>query len=158
MLPLRYTRTWIETDFQELVRSRCAAVVSKTGRMTAMSSSHGILTVLKAWNGLCDVNEVFSLGVLCSGNDSCIDISILKLYFFTGLFATVNKWFFSASYVGYYDLPDGVVLSIPLTFTDGKWSILSDVNIGVDLKERLQLSANEIIQFLKPKSNKECRK
>ncbi|XP_011604432.2 putative malate dehydrogenase 1B [Takifugu rubripes] len=116
-------RTWIETDFQELVRSRRAAVVSRMNRTTAMSCSHGILTVLKAWNGLGAGNEVFSLGVLCSG---------------------------------YHDLPDGVVLSVPLTFTDGKWSALSDVTIGVDLKERLQHSANEIGQFLTAKSNKDC--
>ncbi|TWW64184.1 putative malate dehydrogenase 1B [Takifugu flavidus] len=116
-------RTWIETDFQELVRSRRAAVVSRMNRTTAMSCSHGILTVLKAWNGLGAGNEVFSLGVLCSG---------------------------------YHDLPDGVALSVPLTFTDGKWSALSDVTIGVDLKERLQHSANEIGQFLTAKSNKDC--
>lgn len=70
------TRTWIETDFQELVRSRRAAVVSRMKRTTAMSCSHGILSVLKAWNGLGAGNEVFSLGVLCSGNKSCICISI----------------------------------------------------------------------------------
>lgn len=35
--------------------------------MAAMSSSHGIFTVLKAWNSLSAVDEVFSVGVLCSG-------------------------------------------------------------------------------------------
>lgn len=50
-------------------------------------------------------------------------------------------------FLGYHDLPEGVVLSVPLTFTDGKWSMLSDVTVGEDLKERLQLSANEIRQF-----------
>lgn len=33
-----------------------------------MSSINGILTILKAWNGLCSPDEVFSLGVMCSGN------------------------------------------------------------------------------------------
>lgn len=63
-----------------------------------------------------------------------------------------------ASCVGYYDLPDGIVLSVPLTFTDGKWFALSDVTIGVDLKERLQHSANEIGQFRKANSNQDCSK
>lgn len=76
----------------------------------------------------------------------------------TRLFATVDVGLFLASRVGYYDLPGGVVLSVPLIFTDGKWSALSDVTIGVDLKERLQRSANEIRQFLKAKSNKDCSK
>uniref|UniRef100_H3C1K8 Malate dehydrogenase 1B, NAD (soluble) n=1 Tax=Tetraodon nigroviridis TaxID=99883 RepID=H3C1K8_TETNG len=86
--------TGIETDFQELVRRRRAAVVSRTSRSAAMSSSHGILTVLKAWNSLSAVEEVFSVGVLCSGHD---------------------------------DIPEGVVLSVPLTFKAGEWSVLSDV-------------------------------
>lgn len=46
--------------------------------------------------------------------------------------------------VGHYDLPDGIVLSVPVTFTDGKWSVLLDVTVGDELKERLQLSASEI--------------
>lgn len=46
--------------------------------------------------------------------------------------------------VGHYDLPGGIVLSVPVTFTDGKWSVLLDVTVGDELKERLQLSASEI--------------
>lgn len=52
-----------------------------------------------------------------------------------------------ASCVGYDDLPEGVVLSVPLTFMAGEWSVLSDVTVGEDLKKRLQLSADEIKQF-----------
>lgn len=55
---------------------------------------------------------------------------------------------FSASRVGYHDLPEGVVLSVPLTFKAGDWSVLSDVTVGEDLRKRLLLSANEIKQFL----------
>lgn len=47
---------------------------------------------------------------------------------------------------GYYNLPDGIVLSIPVTFTDGKWSALFDVTVGDELKKRLQLSASELMQ------------
>lgn len=48
--------------------------------------------------------------------------------------------------VGLYNLPDGVVLSVPVTFTDGKWSVLFEVTVGDELKERLQLSASELRQ------------
>lgn len=72
LLPLGSTSTWIETDFQALVRRRRAAVVSRTSRPAAMSCSHGILAVLKAWNSLCAVDEMFSAGVLCSGEDTVV--------------------------------------------------------------------------------------
>lgn len=52
--------------------------------------------------------------------------------------------FFLAHFAGRYDLPDGAVLSVPVTFTDGKWSALADVSVGDELRERLELSASEI--------------
>ncbi|XP_037617460.1 putative malate dehydrogenase 1B [Sebastes umbrosus] len=110
---LLYERKWLETDFQDLVCCQRAAVASKTCRAAAMSVANGILAVLKAWNGICSPDEVFSMGVLCPG---------------------------------YYNLPDGIVLSIPVTFTDGKWSALFDVTVGDELKKRLQLSASELTQ------------
>lgn len=51
------------------------------------------------------------------------------------------------SCAGCRDLPDDVVLSVPLTFAGGNWAVLSDVTIGQDLSERLRLYANEIRQF-----------
>lgn len=48
--------------------------------------------------------------------------------------------------VGYFNVPDGIVLSVPVTFRDGKWSVLFDVTVGHKLKERLQLSATELTQ------------
>lgn len=48
--------------------------------------------------------------------------------------------------VGHNNLPDGVVLSVPVTFADGKWSVLFEVTVGDELKERLQLSASELRQ------------
>ncbi|XP_051284206.1 putative malate dehydrogenase 1B [Dicentrarchus labrax] len=106
-----HDRKWLQTDFQELVGCQRAAVASKSGRAAAMSLANGILAVLKAWNGICGPDEVFSVGVLCPG---------------------------------FYGLPAGIVLSVPVTFTDGKWSVLSDVTVGDELKERLQLSAREL--------------
>lgn len=48
--------------------------------------------------------------------------------------------------IGYYNLPDGIVISVPVTFTGGKWSVLFDATVGDELKERLQLSARELRQ------------
>ncbi|XP_029924404.1 putative malate dehydrogenase 1B [Myripristis murdjan] len=47
---------------------------------------------------------------------------------------------------GHYNLPDGIVFSIPVTFKDGKWSPLPDVTIQDEMRERLQLSADELRQ------------
>ncbi|XP_030611457.1 putative malate dehydrogenase 1B isoform X2 [Archocentrus centrarchus] len=112
LLKIFHDRKWLETDFQHLVHSQREAVTSKTGRVAATSAAHGILTVLKAWNGTCSP-DVLSLGVLCPGH---------------------------------YNLPDGIVFSVPVTFTDGKWSVMFDVSIGEELRRRLQLSASELQQ------------
>lgn len=56
----------------------------------------------------------------------------------------VPFFFFSAHFAGRHDLPDGAVLSVPVTFADGKWSALADVSVGDELKETLELSASEI--------------
>jgi len=66
------SRKWLETDLQELVRCQRAAVASKTCRAAPMSLANGILEVLKAWNGICGPDEIFSLGVLCPGEDTII--------------------------------------------------------------------------------------
>lgn len=108
-----HDRKWLETDFQDLVRCQRAAVSSKSLRAAAMTTANGILAVLKAWDGTCSPDELFSMGVLCPGE---------------------------------YNLPDGVVLSLPVTFTDGKWSALLDLTVGEELRERLQLYANELKQ------------
>nr|XP_046238892.1 putative malate dehydrogenase 1B [Scatophagus argus] len=108
-----HERKWLEMDLQDLVRCQRAAVASKTCRAAAMSLANGILTVLKAWNGFCGSDEIFSVGVLCPE---------------------------------YYNLPDGIVLSVPVTFAEGKWSVLSDVTVGDELKERLRRYARELMR------------
>ncbi|TNN51473.1 putative malate dehydrogenase 1B [Liparis tanakae] len=108
-----HDRKWLETDFQDLVRGQRAAASSKSLRAAAMMTANGILAVLKAWDGTCSRDELFSMGVLCPGE---------------------------------FDLPDGVVLSLPVTFTGGKWSALLDLTVGEELRERLQLYANELKQ------------
>ncbi|XP_039894370.1 putative malate dehydrogenase 1B isoform X2 [Simochromis diagramma] len=47
---------------------------------------------------------------------------------------------------GHYSLPDGIVFSVPLTFTDGKWSVVSELTVENELKYRLELSASELQQ------------
>ncbi|XP_049609915.1 putative malate dehydrogenase 1B isoform X2 [Syngnathus scovelli] len=42
------------------------------------------------------------------------------------------------------DIPGDVVLSVPVTFKDGHWSVASDVSVGDDLKQRLDLSASKL--------------
>lgn len=64
------SRKWLETDFQDLVRCQLAAVVARLSRTAAMSKANGILTILKAWNGTCSPDDIFSLGVHCPGSDT----------------------------------------------------------------------------------------
>ncbi|XP_068165745.1 putative malate dehydrogenase 1B [Antennarius striatus] len=47
---------------------------------------------------------------------------------------------------GCYDLPEGIVLSMPVTFTGGGWAVLTDATIEHELKDRLQLYAEELRQ------------
>lgn len=105
-----------------------------------MSSANGILAVLRAWNGLCGPDEVLSVGVLCSGKDA----TQLKVWKKTNPNLDYLAFFFPAYFAGCSDLPDDAVLSVPVTFADGKWSVLADVSVGDELKERLWLAAGEI--------------
>ncbi|CAJ1086923.1 putative malate dehydrogenase 1B isoform X3 [Xyrichtys novacula] len=113
VLKILQERKWVETDLQDLVRRHRTAVASKTCRAAAMGDANGILSILKALNGNCRADEVFSLGVLCPG---------------------------------FYGLPEGIVLSVPVTFRDGKWSMLFDVTVGDELKKKLQIFASELTQ------------
>ncbi|KAF7214980.1 putative malate dehydrogenase 1B isoform X1 [Nothobranchius furzeri] len=112
VLQILSNREWLERDLKQQVRHRRAAVASKTGRFTAVSTTHGILRLLKAWLGLSSPEENLSAGVLCSGT---------------------------------FGLPDGLVLSVPVRFTDGQWLMLPDA-IDDEIKERLQLCVNELHQ------------
>ncbi|XP_077472948.1 putative malate dehydrogenase 1B isoform X2 [Stigmatopora argus] len=67
VLDIVYEREWLDKDYQELVRGREAAVVSKTGHGADMSTANGILTLLKAWNGAAEpATQMFSVGILCT--------------------------------------------------------------------------------------------
>ncbi|XP_077368463.1 putative malate dehydrogenase 1B isoform X3 [Festucalex cinctus] len=111
VLEIIYDREWVENDFQDIVRCQQTALVSKTCRGADMSNANGILTLLKAWNGMATPSQMFSVGVL---------------------------------YAGPYDLPGDIVFSVPVIFTDGQWSMVPDVTVGEDLKQRLQLSEKDV--------------
>ncbi|XP_054915603.1 putative malate dehydrogenase 1B isoform X2 [Poeciliopsis prolifica] len=46
----------------------------------------------------------------------------------------------------FYDLPEGIIISAPATCTNGKWSLLEDVNINEKMLEELQLCADELLK------------
>uniref|UniRef100_A0A3Q2XSE0 Malate dehydrogenase 1B, NAD (soluble) n=1 Tax=Hippocampus comes TaxID=109280 RepID=A0A3Q2XSE0_HIPCM len=46
----------------------------------------------------------------------------------------------------HYELPGDVILSVPVMFTDGQWSVVSDVTVGDDLKQKLHLFASNLRQ------------
>lgn len=130
----------METDFQDLVYSQRAALALKTSRTAAMSSANGILTILKAWNGLGGPDEVFSMGVLCSGTVEQLgnpNFSLMISLVLMDLMSLVLC-------LGHFDLPDGIVFSVPVTFKERKWSVFPHVTIGDELDERLQLFVSEI--------------
>ncbi|KAA0722617.1 putative malate dehydrogenase 1B [Triplophysa tibetana] len=63
VLEMIYDRKWLETDFVRLVRERRNTISSKTNKATGMSTTDGILAVLKAWNNDTSADEFFSLEV-----------------------------------------------------------------------------------------------
>ncbi|XP_047432090.1 putative malate dehydrogenase 1B isoform X2 [Mugil cephalus] len=79
LLKVFHDRNWLETDLQHLVRSQRVDVTSKTGRAAATSAANGILTVLKAWSGTGDPQEIRSVGVSCPGHFSVPDSVTLSV-------------------------------------------------------------------------------
>ncbi|XP_024150075.1 putative malate dehydrogenase 1B isoform X1 [Oryzias melastigma] len=45
---------------------------------------------------------------------------------------------------GHFNLRDDVVFSVPVTFGEGKWSVVSDVTVGDELRKRLELCEDEL--------------
>lgn len=56
---------------------------------------------------------------------------------------------------GEYNLPDGIVLSLPVNFTGGKLGVLSEATIGDELKEKLCFFARELMQVYQVKKIKD---
>ncbi|CAL8308433.1 unnamed protein product [Merluccius merluccius] len=70
VLEVLHDGNWLKTDLPAMVSGRRATAASEPqGRAVSMSIAHGILVVLKAWNGVSHPEgEVLSLGVHCQGH------------------------------------------------------------------------------------------
>lgn len=62
-----FIRKWLKTDFMSLVHKHRAKISAKTNKATAISSTNGIMTILRAWNNEASPEKVFSMGVLSTG-------------------------------------------------------------------------------------------
>ncbi|XP_059905347.1 putative malate dehydrogenase 1B [Gadus macrocephalus] len=119
VLEVLHDRTWLKTDLPELLKGRGATSASDAGgvRPASVSVAHGILAVLRVWNGVPHPEaegRVLSLGVCCQGHP----------------------------YV-----PDGVVCSVPVTLSEGRWSpVLEGVDMEDELEETLTLAVDELRQ------------
>ncbi|KAG1938039.1 putative malate dehydrogenase 1B [Pimephales promelas] len=67
VMEMIYDWKWLETDFMSSVHKRRATISSKTNKATAISSTNGIMTILRAWNNDASPEDVFSMGVLSTG-------------------------------------------------------------------------------------------
>ena len=47
-------------------------------------------------------------------------------------------------FAGQFNIPTGIVFSMPVRFGSGQWSVLSDVTIGDKLRARMQISADQL--------------
>ncbi|NP_001070229.1 putative malate dehydrogenase 1B [Danio rerio] len=111
VMEMIYDWKWLKTDFRSLLHKHRATISSKTNKATAISTTNAILAILKAWNNAESPEEVFSLGVLSTGQ---------------------------------FGIPAGLVFSMPVSFTDGHWSVRSDVTVTDELRVNLDACADEL--------------
>ncbi|XP_042598266.1 putative malate dehydrogenase 1B [Cyprinus carpio] len=62
-----YDWKWVETDLMSLVHKHCTTILSKTKNTTAISKTNGIRTILRALDNNASLEDVFSLGVISTG-------------------------------------------------------------------------------------------
>uniref|UniRef100_A0A673KQD2 Malate dehydrogenase 1B, NAD (soluble) n=1 Tax=Sinocyclocheilus rhinocerous TaxID=307959 RepID=A0A673KQD2_9TELE len=67
VMEMIYYWKWLQTDFMSLVHKHRTTISSKTNKATAISTTNGIMTILKAWNNDASPEDVFSLGVISTG-------------------------------------------------------------------------------------------
>uniref|UniRef100_A0A8C1HDX6 Malate dehydrogenase 1B, NAD (soluble) n=2 Tax=Cyprinus carpio TaxID=7962 RepID=A0A8C1HDX6_CYPCA len=67
VMEMIYDWKWLQTDFMSLVHKHRTTISSKTNKATAISTTNGIMTILKAWNNDASPEDVFSLGVISTG-------------------------------------------------------------------------------------------
>ncbi|CAL8284237.1 unnamed protein product [Gadus morhua 'NCC'] len=119
VLEVLHDRTWLKTDLPELLKGRGATSASDAGgaRPASVSVAHGILAVLEVWNG---VPHPEAEGRVFSLGVCC---------------------------QGHPYVPDGVVCSVPVTLSEGRWSpVLEGVDMGDELEETLMLAVDELRQ------------
>ncbi|XP_056444415.1 putative malate dehydrogenase 1B [Gadus chalcogrammus] len=119
VLEVLHDRTWLKTDLPELLKGRGATSASdpRVARPASVSVAHGILAVLEVWNG---VPHPEAEGRVLSLGVCC---------------------------QGHPYVPDGVVCSVPVTLSEGRWSpVLEGVDLGDELEETLMLAVDELRQ------------
>ena len=47
---------------------------------------------------------------------------------------------------GWYDLPEGIVYSLPVKFQKGTWEVCQDIDISEDVQKTLKAIADELIE------------
>uniref|UniRef100_A0A8C1XEB6 Malate dehydrogenase 1B, NAD (soluble) n=1 Tax=Cyprinus carpio TaxID=7962 RepID=A0A8C1XEB6_CYPCA len=67
VMEMIYDWKWLQTDFMSLVHKHRTTISTKTNKATAISTTNGIMTILKAWNNDASPEDVFSLGVISTG-------------------------------------------------------------------------------------------
>lgn len=82
---LFFIRKWLKTDFMSLVHKHHTTISSKTNKATAISTTNGILTILKAWNNDGSPEDVFSLGVISTGKAIWIILKHENVYVIVNL-------------------------------------------------------------------------
>uniref|UniRef100_A0A672RUJ7 Malate dehydrogenase 1B, NAD (soluble) n=1 Tax=Sinocyclocheilus grahami TaxID=75366 RepID=A0A672RUJ7_SINGR len=67
VMEMIYYWKWLQTDLMSLVHKHHTTISSKTNKATAISTTNRIMTILKAWNNDASPEDVFSLGVISTG-------------------------------------------------------------------------------------------
>ncbi|KAK2908532.1 hypothetical protein Q8A67_004369 [Cirrhinus molitorella] len=67
VMEMIYDWKWLETDFMSLVHKHRTTISSKSNKATAISATNGIMTILKSWNNDASPEDIFSLGVISTG-------------------------------------------------------------------------------------------
>ncbi|XP_019733933.1 putative malate dehydrogenase 1B isoform X2 [Hippocampus comes] len=81
----------------------------------------------------------------CRGADMSTANGILTLLkAWNGTLTPSQVFSVGVSCTDHYELPGDVILSVPVMFTDGQWSVVSDVTVGDDLKQKLHLFASNL--------------
>ncbi|KAL1022346.1 hypothetical protein UPYG_G00025460 [Umbra pygmaea] len=105
---------------RQWIESGCLSLVRS--QRAAVASKSQRATAISATNGILAVLKAWN------GHSSAEVLSL-------GILST-----------GQYNIPAGVVFSMPVRFQNGRWTVLSDVIIGDELRAKLQIAVDELKQ------------